>query len=86
VFALAAQVIELRPWELARDVGNIGIFITGFLHPSFAHVGEYGWQCIVTICIALWGTFVAIVIASRWVCWVPKTSPRTHCSTTLPAA
>jgi len=63
LFGLAARVIEIRPLELARDIGNIGVFLKGYLHPSFAHVGEYGWQCVVTACIALWGTLVAIVIA-----------------------
>lgn len=63
VLALAARVIELRPLELLRDFGNIGVFLRGYLHPSFAHVGEYGWQCVVTICIALWGTVLAVAIA-----------------------
>ena len=31
-------------------------FLRGYLNPSFAHVGEYAWQCVVTVCIALWGT------------------------------
>jgi phosphonate transport system permease protein len=59
----AARVIELRPLELLRDVGNVGVFLHGYLNPSFAHVGEYAWQCVVTACIALWGTVLAIVIA-----------------------
>ncbi len=59
----AARVIELRPLELLRDVGNVGVFLRGYLNPSFAHVGEYAWQCAVTACIALWGTVLAIVIA-----------------------
>jgi phosphonate transport system permease protein len=59
----AARVIELRPLELLRDVGNVGVFLKGYLNPSFAHVGEYAWQCAVTACIALWGTVLAIVIA-----------------------
>lgn len=63
VFGLAARVIELRPLELLRDVGNIGVFLRGYLNPSFAHLGEYAWQCVVTVCIALWGTLLAIVIA-----------------------
>jgi phosphonate transport system permease protein len=63
VFAAAAHVIELRPLELARDAGNIGAFLRGYLHPSFAHVGEYAWQCVVTVCIALWGTLLATVIS-----------------------
>ena len=63
VFALAARVIELRPLELARDGGNILVFLRGYLHPSFAHIGEYGWQCVVTACIALWGTLLAAAIS-----------------------
>jgi phosphonate transport system permease protein len=63
VFALAARVVELRPLELVRDVGNIGVFLRGYLNPSFAHVGEYAWQCVVTVCIALWGTLLAIALA-----------------------
>jgi phosphonate transport system permease protein len=59
----ASRVIELRPLELLRDVGNVGVFLRGYLNPSFAHLGEYGWQCLVTVCIALWGTVLAIVIA-----------------------
>jgi phosphonate transport system permease protein len=63
VFALAARVIELRPLELARDIGNVGVFLRGYLVPSFTHVGEYAWQCVVTVCIALWGTALALVIS-----------------------
>jgi phosphonate transport system permease protein len=63
VMAAAARVIELRPLELVRDVGNIGRFLQGYLHPSLANVGEYAWQCVVTVCIALWGTLLAITIA-----------------------
>jgi phosphonate transport system permease protein len=63
VLAAAARVIELRPLELARDVGNIRRFLQGYLHPSFANVGEYAWQCVVTVCIALWGTLLAIAVS-----------------------
>ena len=63
VLAVAARIIELRPLELARDVGNIGVFLRGYLHPSFAHVDEYAWQCVVTACIALWGTLLAVTIS-----------------------
>jgi phosphonate transport system permease protein len=63
VFGLAARVIELRPLELARDIGNVGVFLKGYLHPSFANLGEYAWQCVVTACIALWGTLLAVAIS-----------------------
>jgi phosphonate transport system permease protein len=59
----AAQVIELRPLELLRDITNIGVFLHGFLNPSFAHIGLYAWQCVITCCIALWGTVMAVAIA-----------------------
>ena len=59
----AARIIELRPLELVRDIGNVGVFLKGYLHPSFANLGEYAWQCVVTICIALWGTVLAAVIS-----------------------
>jgi phosphonate transport system permease protein len=60
---LAARVVELRPLELARDAGNIGAFLRGYTRPSFVHLGEYAWQCVVTVCIALWGTVFAVIIA-----------------------
>ena len=63
VLGYAAQVVELRPLELLRDIGNIGVFLKGYLHPSFAHLREYAWQCLVTVCIALWGTVLALALA-----------------------
>jgi phosphonate transport system permease protein len=63
VLGWAARVIELRPLELLRDAGNIGIFLGGFLHPSFGNLPEYAWQCVVTVCIALWGTVLAVGIS-----------------------
>ena len=63
VFGLAARVVELRPLELFRDIGNVGVFLSGYLHPSFGNVGEYAWQCVVTVCIALWGTVLALLVS-----------------------
>jgi phosphonate transport system permease protein len=63
VFAVAGRIIELRPLELVRDVGNVAQFLKGYLNPSFANVGEYAWQCVVTVCIALWGTLLAACIS-----------------------
>ena len=63
VFAFAAHVIELRPLELFRDARNIGVFLRGYLNPSFANLPEYAWQCLVTLSIALWGTLLAVVLA-----------------------
>jgi phosphonate transport system permease protein len=58
-----ARVVELRPLELLRDIGNMGVFLKGYLHLSFAHLPEYAWQCLVTVCIALWGTVLALALA-----------------------
>ncbi len=63
VFGYAAQIVELRPLELVRDIGNIGVFLKGYLHPSLVHLREYPWQCLVTVCIAMWGTVLALAIA-----------------------
>jgi phosphonate transport system permease protein len=63
VFGAAGRVIELRPLELLRDAGNIAVFLRGYLHPSFVHIGEYAWQCVVTVSIALWGTLLAFAIS-----------------------
>jgi phosphonate transport system permease protein len=63
IFGAAARVIELRPLELLRDAGNIAVFLRGYLHPSFVNIGEYAWQCLITVCIALWGTLLAVVIS-----------------------
>ena len=64
VLGWASHVIELRPLELARDAGNIGVFLKGYMHPSFANAGEYAWQCVVTVCIALWGMVLGILVAT----------------------
>jgi phosphonate transport system permease protein len=61
--AWAARIVEIRPLELARDAGNIATFLGGYLRPSFVHIAEYAWQCVVTLCIALWGTVLAIGLA-----------------------
>ncbi len=63
LLAWSARVVEIRPLELARDAGNIAIFLEGYLRPSLARVGEYAWQCVVTLCIALWGTLLAVLVA-----------------------
>lgn len=63
VLAYAARVVEIRPLELIHDVGNVGVFLRGYLRPSFANLPEYAWQCVVTVSIALWGTVLAVAVA-----------------------
>jgi len=40
VFGYAAQIVELRPLELVRDIGNIGVFLKGYLHPALLTVSK----------------------------------------------
>ena len=35
VFGYAAQIVELRPLELLRDIGNIGVFLKGYFIPPW---------------------------------------------------
>src|SRR4029453_13915664 len=63
VFGYAAPGVGVGPLELLRDLDNIGVFLKGYLHPSFRNLHEYAWQCLVTVCIALWGTVLALAIA-----------------------
>ena len=61
---VAGRIIELRPLELvAGRQQHRRQFLKGYLHPSFANVREYAWQCVVTVCIALWGTVLAVTIS-----------------------
>ena len=53
---VASPGAAARPREHSR-------VLKGYLTPSFAHVRLYAWQCIITVCIALWGTVLALAIA-----------------------
>ena len=62
------------------------MFLKGYLHPSFANVREYAWQCVVTVCIALWGTRAGgDDLGAARACWARGTWRRTPWSISPPA-
>jgi phosphonate transport system permease protein len=48
---------------LVTDAENMGAYLSGFLRPDFSQWELYLDQIIVTVQIALWGTFLAVVAA-----------------------
>ncbi|MFC4273562.1 phosphonate ABC transporter, permease protein PhnE [Achromobacter aloeverae] len=54
---------DMRPLDLLRDSGNMGEFAKDFFPPNFRDWRMYLDEMLVTIQIAIWGTFLAIVMA-----------------------
>ncbi|MDF2116039.1 phosphonate ABC transporter, permease protein PhnE [Roseiarcaceae bacterium H3SJ34-1] len=55
---------EVSRWTfLFTDAGNMAQYARGFSHPNFAEWRYYLEQMVVTIQIALWGTFLAAALA-----------------------
>jgi phosphonate transport system permease protein len=54
---------EMRPMDLFRDSGNMAKFAADFFPPDFKDWRMYIDETLVTIQIAIWGTFLAIVCA-----------------------
>jgi phosphonate transport system permease protein len=54
---------DMRPMELWRDSGNMGQFARAFFPPDFSDWRHYLEEMIVTLQMALWGTFLAVVCA-----------------------
>ncbi|NML42615.1 phosphonate ABC transporter, permease protein PhnE [Ramlibacter sp. G-1-2-2] len=54
---------DMRPLDLLRDAGNMGQFATGFFPPDFHEWRSYLEEMLVTVQIALWGTFLAVICA-----------------------
>ena len=62
--ALSWQAAEMDRWTyLFTDAGNMAEYARGFLHPDFSAWRFYLEEMIVTIQIALWGTFLAVVLS-----------------------
>lgn len=67
-FVLALLVMswrgaDMRPLDLLRDSGNMAQFAADFFPPNFRDWRMYLDEMIVTVQIAVWGTFLAIVVA-----------------------
>ena len=63
VLGWAWKGAEIRPMDLVRDAGNIGIYGREFFPPDFKDWRLYLQEMVVTLQIALWGTLLAIVAA-----------------------
>jgi phosphonate transport system permease protein len=70
---------DMRPLDLVRDAGNMAEYAASFFPPDFREWRNYLAEMLVTVQIALWGTFLAVAcavplglacssnIAPRWV-------------------
>lgn len=64
-----ALAISFGPAEMGKapllvtDAEKMGIYLSGFLRPDFSQWALYFEQIVVTVQIALWGTFLAVVAA-----------------------
>jgi len=54
---------EMRPLDLIKDAGNMGVFAREFFPPNFHDWRIYLSEMLVTLHIAVWGTVLAIVAA-----------------------
>lgn len=59
----SAQGAQIDFRELVVSSGNMLQFARGFLRPDFADWLDFGKQMLVTVQIAIWGTFLALICA-----------------------
>ncbi|MEO1617248.1 MAG: phosphonate ABC transporter, permease protein PhnE [Planctomycetota bacterium] len=63
VLTWSARGAEIDFPELIASSGNMVEFLRGFIKPDFADWRDFGSEMLVTIQIAVWGTFLALVLA-----------------------
>lgn len=63
VMAWAWQGAEMRPLDLVANSANIGTLAADFFPADFHDWRYYAKEMVVTVHIALWGTFLAVVAA-----------------------
>ena len=54
---------EIRPLALFADAGNMATFAKDFFPPDFTDWRMYMKEMVVTVQIAVWGTFLAVIFA-----------------------
>ena len=54
---------DMRPLDLFRDSGNMAQFAADFFPPDFHDWRNYLSEMLVTVQIAVWGTFLAVICA-----------------------
>ena len=57
------QGADMRPWDLVAQSDNMVRFLAGFFPPDFGDWEYYLEQMVITVQIAVWGTFLAVVCA-----------------------
>jgi len=55
---------EVRPFDLARYSGNMLDYLQGFLRPDFRDWRQFVHEMLITVQIAIWGTFLAVLLAA----------------------
>lgn len=63
VLAWSYNGADIRPMALINDAGNMATFAKEFFPPDFAQWRSYVSEILITLQIAVWGTFLAIVFA-----------------------
>lgn len=63
VLAWSSGGAEINFAELIGSSGNMLEFAGGFLKPDFSDWTDFGAEMVVTIQIAIWGTFLAVLLA-----------------------
>lgn len=63
ILALSSKGADMRPLDLLRDSGNMASFAADFFPPDFRDWRQYLDEMVVTVQIAVWGTFLAVVAA-----------------------
>ena len=63
VLAWSWDGADMRPGDLVRDAGNMAAFADGFFPPNFYEWRVYLSEMLITVEIAVWGTFLAVVCA-----------------------
>lgn len=63
ILGFSAQGAEIDFRELVMSSGNMLEFVRGFLRPDFTDWRDFGAQMLVTVQIAIWGTFLAVICA-----------------------
>jgi phosphonate transport system permease protein len=61
VLGWSARGAQVDFVELFTSAGNMAEFAKGFLRPEFADWQDFGREMLITIQIAIWGTFLAVL-------------------------
>lgn len=63
LLAWSVEGAEMNPWALVQYSGNMVKFTQGFFPPDFHEWPTYVEEMIITIQIAVWGTFLAVILS-----------------------